>query len=159
MLQRYDYVLVDTQVGLTTQTLATLEKADQIMLITDLEMATLKNSRLFMETLTMLELQNKVQVVVNRSNMESVIQADDVGQLMGQDIFYYIPNHFQIVSQSINEGVPFVINQGTTDIAKAIFKMAELLTSRRSIRPLKYERPSFFKALFQKSKKLKERTE
>lgn len=159
LMAEYDYLLVDTEVGLTSQSLQFVQKADQILLLTDLEMSTLKNTKLFLETLEALDLRSKVEVVVNRSSMESVISADDVPQILGEEILYYIPNHYQTVSQSLNIGVPFVMNHANSDLAKSIFKMAEQLTTRRTIRPLTNDKPSFFKSLFNKARQLKEGTE
>jgi pilus assembly protein CpaE len=158
MLLQHDYVIVDTGVGLHEQTLHVVEKADQILLLTNLEMATLKNTRLMIETFETLDMRDKVQVIVNRSTMESVIKANDVPEILGDETPLYIPNDFQIASQSLNIGIPFVINHGKTELAKSIFKMAEQLTSRRDISLLKPETPSLISRLLQKPKRLKEET-
>jgi len=152
MLQQHDYVLADTGVGLQEKNLQIIEKADQIFVLTNLEMATMKNTKLMLETLELLGLKDKVQVVVNRSSMESVIQASDVPDILGVEIGMYIPNQFQIVSQSLNVGIPFVIGQGKTDVAKAMFRMADQLVSRREISLLKPKPHSIFHSLFSKPK-------
>lgn len=152
LLRQHDFLLVDTGVGLQETSLQLIEKADQILVVTNLEMATLKNTKLFLETLEILGLRNKVQVVINRATMESVLQATDVPDILGESAPVYIPNDFQIVSQSLNVGIPFVLNQGKTDISKAMFKMAEQISSRREITVFKTKSPSFIKSLFSKPK-------
>jgi pilus assembly protein CpaE len=152
LLAQYDYLIVDTGAGLHEKSLQMIERADQIFLITTLEMATIKNTKLMLETLEILGLKEKVQLVVNRSTMESVIQTTEVPDLLGIESPMYIPNHFQIVSQSMNIGIPFVVNQGKTDISKAVFKMAEQLISRREITLFKPKAASIFQSLFQKTK-------
>jgi len=152
MTAQHDYVLVDTGVGLQEKNLHIVEKADQIIVLTNLEMATMKNTKLMLDTLELLGLRDKVQVVVNRANMESVISANDVPDILGTEIGTYIPNQFQIVSQSLNVGIPFVMGQGKTDVAKAIFKMADQLVSRREISMFKPKTPSLFQSLFSKPK-------
>lgn len=152
----HDYVLVDTGVGLQEKNLTFIEKADQILLVTNLEMATLKNTKLMLETLKTLGLSEKVSIVINRSTMTSVINAGDVSGILGIENPYYLPNDFAIASQSLNIGIPFVINQGKTELAKAYFKMAEQLTSRREISIFKQKEPSILSKLFQKSKRIKE---
>jgi pilus assembly protein CpaE len=148
LLLQHDYVICDTSVGLSEQTINIVEKADQILIVTNLEMATLKNTKLMLETLDVLGLRQKVQLVINRATMESVIQASDVPDILGVDDPVYIPNDFQIASQSLNIGIPFVMNQGKTDLAKAIFKMAETLTSRREISSFKTKNPSILSKIF-----------
>jgi pilus assembly protein CpaE len=152
MTEQHDYVLVDTGVGLQEKNLHLVEKADQLIVLTNLEMATMKNTKLMLDTLELLGLREKVQVVVNRANMESVISANDVPDILGAEIGMYIPNQFQIVSQSLNVGIPFVLGQGKTDVAKALFKMADQLISRREISLFKPKTQSLFQSLFSKPK-------
>lgn len=129
LLIQHEYIVVDTPVGLNEQSLRFIERADQILVVANLEMAALKNTKLFLETLKLLGLQDKVKIVINRSNMESVIKATDAAAILDENAPIYIPNDFQICSQSINLGVPFVIKHAKSEVAKGIFKMAELITS------------------------------
>ncbi len=152
LLARHDYMIVDTGVGLQERSLQLIEKADQVFVVTNLEMATIKNTKMMLETLELLGLKNKVKVIVNRSTMESVIQASDVADILGEDTPIFIPNQFQIVSQSINVGIPFVMNHGKTDVAKAIFKLAEQMISRREITLFKPKASSLLQSLFHKTK-------
>jgi pilus assembly protein CpaE len=152
LLQQHDYVIADTGVGLHEQSLAVIEKADQVFVLTTLEMTAIKNARLMLETLELLGLRHKVQVVVNRSTMESVIKASDVPDILGAELPIFVPNDFQTVSQSLNIGIPFVMNNAKTDVAKSIFKMAEQLISRREIALFKPKQPSLIQSLFAKAK-------
>lgn len=152
LLLQHDYVIADTGVGLQEQSLALIEKADQVFVLTSLEMTAIKNARLMLETLDLLGLRHKVQVVVNRSTMESVIKASDVPDILGAELPIFVPNDFQTVSQSLNIGIPFVMNQAKTDVAKSIFKMAEQLISRREIALFKPKQPSLIQSLFAKAK-------
>lgn len=157
LLLQHDYVVVDTGVGLQERTLGIIEKADQILVVTNLEMATLKNTKLMLETLDMLGLREKARIIINRSTMESVIQATDVPEILGEEEPIFIPNDFTIASQSLNIGIPFVINQAKTELAKSIYKLAEQLSSRREITLIKPKSPSIFSKLFSK-KRVKEGT-
>ncbi|WP_442599132.1 AAA family ATPase [Neobacillus sp. D3-1R] len=153
MLQIFDYTLVDTGVGFNEHTLNFVEKADQILVVTNLEMATLKNTKLMLETFEILGLKEKIRIVINRATMESVIQATDAAQILGDENPFYIPNDFQVCSQSLNIGIPFVMNQGKTEVAKSVFKMAEQITSRREIGLLKANKPSFLSKLISRKQK------
>ncbi|MFD1735260.1 CpaE family protein [Bacillus salitolerans] len=158
LLKQHEYVIADTGVGLQDKGLHILEKADQILIVTNLEMATLKNTKSMLDTLDMLGLREKVRLVVNRATMESVIQATDVADILGEEEPIFIPNDFQIASQSLNIGIPFVMNHGKTEIAKSIFKMAEQISSRREISIIKTKGPSLLTKLFTR-KRLKEEVE
>lgn len=129
ILEDHDYLVVDTGVGLNDQTLTFMEIADEIILITTLELISIKNTKRLLHILQTLEMGVKVKVVLNRSTMESVIEASQVPQILDLENLYSIPNNFQIASKSLNLGIPFVINKPSSDIAKAVFKVAEQLDS------------------------------
>ncbi|MFD1019928.1 AAA family ATPase [Thalassobacillus hwangdonensis] len=152
LVRMFDYLLVDTGVGLQDLTVEVAEKADQILLVTNLEMATLKNTKLMLETFRKIGLHEKVTIIVNRSNMESVIQAKDVSDILGVNELLYVPNDFQVTSQALNLGIPFVVNQTKAEVSKAIYKMAEQLTSRRTITTFKPAQPSILSKLFSKKR-------
>jgi pilus assembly protein CpaE len=73
-----------------------------------------------------------------------------VPDILGFETSIYIPNEFHLVAQSLNIGIPFVSNQAKSDLAKAVFKMAEQLISRREISLFKPKQDSFIKQLFQR---------
>jgi pilus assembly protein CpaE len=152
LLSHHDYLLVDTGVGLQDRTLQFIEKADQVFVMTTLEMTSIKNTKLMLETMDILGCRQKAQVVINRSTMESVIKTTDAQEILNEELPIYIPNDFQIVSQSLNIGIPFVVNHAKTDIAKSIFKMAEQLISRREISLFKPKQASLLHQLFHKTK-------
>lgn len=153
-LASHDYLVADTGVGLQESTLTFMEKADQVLLLTTPEISSIKHTKQMLATLDLLGLRNKVQIVLNRFNMESVIKASDVPDLLGVKDLIFIPNELQIVSGSLNNGIPYVINQGTTEIAKSVFKMAEQLIAQREITLLKPKPPSMLDKLIHHARKL-----
>ncbi|GGM30591.1 hypothetical protein GCM10011351_15930 [Paraliobacillus quinghaiensis] len=131
--QQSDYLVVDTGVGIVDQSLDIIDQADQILIVTNLEMTALKSTRLMLETLEKLGLSDKVVLVVNRYDMESLIKAEDVPDMIGHKKVIYLPNNFKIASQSLNLGVPLVSGQPKSNLSKAIFKMAETLLSDQDV--------------------------
>lgn len=144
MMEEYHYVLVDSGVGFHENNLKMLDMADRIILVTNLEMSTLKNTRLMLETLETLGIKHKVELVLNRSTMESVIKPNDVKDILKMDEPIYLPNDFQTATQSLNIGIPFVMNQAKTDLAKAYYKMAERLYSKREVTMFKEKKKDSF---------------
>jgi pilus assembly protein CpaE len=140
---KHEYVVIDTEAGLNEHTINIIEQADQILVVTNLEMTALKNTKLLLETLGVLDLQSKAKVIINRANMDSVLKAEDAAKILGSEDPIYIPNDFHICSQSLNIGIPFVINQGKTGVAKGVFKMAEILSSPLKI-DQKYSKKNHF---------------
>ena len=155
---KFNYLIVDTMYGLQEQTLFFIERADRILIITDLEMATLKNTKMMLDVLTSLGLHHKVKIVVNRSTMQSVITSRDVAQILEGESIMYIPNDFEIVSKSINIGLPFIIKSRRSEISKTIISLAEQLSSTNAINIDKPPKSSPRLSFFQKLKGQKERT-
>lgn len=127
LLSISDYLVVDTNAGLPEQNLYFIEKADHILLITDLEMTSLKNTKSMLAIFDALGLRKKVKIILNRSTMKSLLKPKNVIQILGEEDLLYIPNHFEIVSKSINIGIPFVMHYRRTEISKSIFHIANLL--------------------------------
>ncbi|MFA9556310.1 CpaE family protein [Evansella sp. AB-rgal1] len=135
LLKQNDYVIVDNGTGIQEQSMDILDKADEILIVTNLEMTALKNTKLLLEAFTQINMREKVQLVVNRYNMESLLKADEVSKMLGEANSFFIPNNFKIASQSMNLGIPFVSNQAKCDLSKAIFKMTESIISKQAIKP------------------------
>ncbi|PAB58372.1 AAA family ATPase [Anaeromicrobium sediminis] len=129
LLDSCDYLLIDTNAGLPEHNLYFIEKADEILLITDLEMTSLKNTKSMLSIFDALNLGEKVKIVVNRSTMKSLLKSKDVPKILEKESLHYIPNNFEIVSRSINIGMPFVMHYRRKDITKAIFHIADLLST------------------------------
>ncbi|MBM7572608.1 AAA family ATPase [Aquibacillus albus] len=124
-----DYLIVDNGIGIQEQSIDLLEQADKILLVTNLEMTALKNTKLMLETFRELGIRDKVSLVVNRYTMESLMEAKDVPEMLGEHHAFFIPNNFKLASQSLNLGLPFVLSQASSDLSKSIFKMAEGIAS------------------------------
>jgi pilus assembly protein CpaE len=148
LLKQHDYVVIDTAVGLQEQTIDVLDMANEIILLTNLEMTTLKNTKLILETLHQLNLREKVQLIVNQYNNDSLIYVDDAVKMLGERKGIMISNNQKLATHSINVGIPFVISQGKSDLAKAIFKMAENVIANEETKAVKRKKRSIFKSVF-----------
>ncbi|WP_407269470.1 CpaE family protein [Radiobacillus sp. PE A8.2] len=126
---QFDFVIIDTGTEINGHAVDIIEQADQILAITTLEMTSLKNTRLLLETYEKLGIREKVQLVINRFDMESLIKAEEVPGMFNEVTAIQIPNNFKITSQSLNLGIPFTISQTKSNLSKVLFKMAENMTS------------------------------
>jgi pilus assembly protein CpaE len=120
ILEQNDYLIVDLSSGLSENNITFMELAHKIVLITDLEMAALKNTKIMLRTLKELGMEEKVRIVVNRGDMESVIKFKDVKDILEMNELFFISNNFKVVSKSFNIGIPFVINKPNERISHEI---------------------------------------
>jgi pilus assembly protein CpaE len=151
LLSQHDYVIVDTPAGFSDKTLQIIEKADSVFMVTTLEIAAIKSTKLMLETLVLLGLREKVRVVVNRSTMDSMVKASDIPDFLGEDMPFYVPNDYDVVSQSLNNGIPFVLKNGKSEVSKEVCKIAEQLISRRQISVFKPKHASFIQSIIQRT--------
>jgi pilus assembly protein CpaE len=149
---KFDYIIVDTLSGLSDHALYFIEKSDHILLVTDLEMATLKNTKMMLDILTTLELNQNVKILVNRSTMQSVISAADVPQTLNKNDVLFIPNDFEVVSKSLNIGLPFVIKNRRAEISKTILGIAEEFLNIYKSQAYEPKKPSLTQNIFNKLK-------
>ena len=131
--ENYDYIIVDTPSQLQDTTLAVLDSAKTILLLTSLDLLALHKTRTALEMLRQLYEPEKIQVVLNRANSDVGISLQDVENVLGVQMRARIPSDGKIVVTSINEGKPFVLYNETTTIAKRINNLALEMLGREPI--------------------------
>jgi len=156
ILEENRFLIVDLSSGLSEHNISFMEKADKIMLITDLEMAALKNTKTMLKTIKALELEEKTKIIINRGDMESVIKFKDIRNILNMEDLYFISDNFKVVSKSFNIGIPFVISKPKEKITNEIMNLATQFYRSNSIlkgrRRRKKKKTSLF-GVFKKSKK------
>lgn len=122
--ESYDYIIVDTPSQLQDTTLAVLDAAKTILLLTSLDLLALHKTRTALEMLRQLYAPEKIQLVLNRANSDVGISLADVENVLGVPMRAQIPSDGRIVVTSINEGKPFVLYNQQTLIAKRLNSLA-----------------------------------
>ncbi|RUL49581.1 AAA family ATPase [Lysinibacillus antri] len=129
--ETYDYILIDTPPYLTEHTLTSLEKSNDILLMTFMDIATLKNNKIYIETLEALSLKEKVKVILNREYKVRGIQPGTVEKILELPVFARIPNKEKHITTSINEGKPLTITNPKSSFSKSILKLASNLSGNQ----------------------------
>jgi pilus assembly protein CpaE len=130
--QHYDYVVVDTPKTFTPATLAAFEQADQIYLVSNVDLPSLRNIRRCMPLLDRLtggHVNDKLRLVVNRHNSSaSEISLEEVERTLGLKIFWKLANDYEVVIRSINTGEPLILEAKNSTFAKDLRAMGVELT-------------------------------
>ncbi|MCT8136525.1 hypothetical protein H1D32_01335 [Anaerobacillus sp. CMMVII] len=109
-----------------------------------------------LETFVTLGLRDKVKLIVNKSTVKGFVKVEDLPAILGTDMLYYLPENDQVATKSLNQGIPFVMSRGKTDLAKALYKLAELLIEKIEINELSNKsKPICCAKLFSKKKRVK----
>ncbi len=123
----FDYIILDTPPFFNDINLSILDMSDQILLITNLELPTIKNTRLNLEIFDTLHHKEKVRLIINRSTEEQGIQKVDLESTLEWFAVSSIPSDNRLVISSVNKGMPFVLSHPTSKISNSIYSLAEII--------------------------------
>ncbi len=125
----YDVIVVDTSPFFHGPMLATLDQTDELMLVCSLDVPTIKNVRLSLQTLELLSFPvRKVRVVLNRANTKVGMKRNEVEAALEQKVRFEIPSD-RAVPLSVNKGVPPVVGDGGADFSKAVRDVAKVVAN------------------------------
>jgi pilus assembly protein CpaE len=126
--ETHDFVVVDLPSALNDHSLAIMDAADQIVVLTALEITTIKNVRLFLEVADQLEYdRSKIRLVVNRSDSAQGIRIADVEASIRRSIDGTIVSDGRLAVLAVNRGVPFVVSHPDGALSRDITKLARTL--------------------------------
>lgn len=127
----YDYVVVDTASYLSDIVQSALEIADLITLVTTQDIPAIKNSNTFLALADASGIQRShILFVMNRFDKRIAISPQRVSESLHQEIVITIPFEEKVVSNSINRGVPFLLDNKTLPVSKTIYALADLIRER-----------------------------
>ena len=119
-----DYVVVDTPPAFTEAVLAALDVSDFHVLVATPDVPALKNLRVAMDMLDLLELRKEARLVVlNRSDARVGLTGADVERVLQSPIAVHIPSS-RDVPASINRGVPIMVEKPGHPVSRAIRELA-----------------------------------
>ncbi len=122
----YPYVVVDCTHNLDDITLATLDACDVLVLVVTQDIPAVKNIRLFIDLMKTIGIsKDKICFVLNKYDKRISITPERIGDNLKQQVVSVIPLDERIVIPSVNRGVPFMIDNKTSPIARTIFSLAE----------------------------------
>jgi len=126
--ENHDFVVVDLPSALNDHSLAMMDMADQIVVLTALEITTIKNVRLFLEVADQLEYdRSKIRLVVNRADSAQGIRLADVEASIRRSIDGSIVSDGRLAVLAVNRGVPFVVSHPDGALSRDITKLARTL--------------------------------
>ena len=127
--ESYDVIVVDTSPFFHGPMLATLDRTDELLMICGLDVPTLKNVRLSMQTLELLSFPaQRIRFVLNRSNSKVGMKKKEVEDALGIEIRFELPSD-RAVPLGVNRGQPPAIADAGADFSRAIRELAKSLVT------------------------------
>ncbi|HEX8276633.1 MAG TPA: AAA family ATPase [Longimicrobiaceae bacterium] len=147
--QHYDYVVVDTSKSFSAPTLAAFEQADRILLVTTVDLPSLRNLK---RCIPLLERvvgagSDRVRLVVNRYSPGDPITLQEVRETIGMEVYRTLANDYEAVSRSINTGRPVVL-EGKSAFARDLMALGAEIAGLSSERNGKHPRFGPLRKLF-----------
>jgi pilus assembly protein CpaE len=125
-------VIIDTSKGFTEMDMHALAEADQVLLVTQLDLPCLRNVvRLMMSFKESGKFDDRVKIIVNRVGYDTgQISLKKAQETIGRDIFWQVPNDYRVMVEVRNNGVPLVQQAPKAAITQSLNQLAVALSGK-----------------------------
>ncbi len=132
LAQTHDFVILDTPGTFNEIVAAAIEVGTMILLITTLDMASIKDTVLALEMLheRFGNDDERIKVVLNRAGMDTGVREKDVERTLDCNLWWRIPQDNEVV-KSAQLGRPIVLNRPNSKVSVEIREIARALTGIR----------------------------
>src|SRR6187200_2348999 len=125
--ESYDIIVVDTSPFFHGPMLATLDQTDDLLLLCGLDVPTIKNVRLSLQTLQLLSFPpERIRVVLNRANSNVGMKKSEVEAALEVKVRFEVPSD-RAVPLAVNRSNPAVLSDPKSDFGRALREMAKNL--------------------------------
>jgi pilus assembly protein CpaE len=130
-----DYLLIDTSSSFNDNVLAVLDSSDEIYLVATMDVPSLKNTKLSVHMMDMLQYpKEKMSLVLNRANSKVRLTPKDVERALEMKPVASIPSDI-IVPLSVNKGIPLVLDLPRSGVSRSLFQLVDYLKDRSTEKP------------------------
>ena len=125
---QYDYLILDVGRTLVAASIKALDHADVIFPVLQQTLPFVRDAKRLVYTLESLGYsRQKIHLLVNRFESGEDIRLDDVERTLEMKVYAMIPNSFQTVSASVNQGVPILKMSSHDVVSKSLRHLAHEL--------------------------------
>ena len=136
LAQNFDYVVVDTPAGLDERTLAAIECATDLLLVSSLDVTSIRSLRKALDSLDQMGVKAARQFVLNRADAKVGLDPSDAEEAIGMEISCSIPSSREL-PLALNLGTPVVISEPKSAVAKQLQQLAQQYAPVEADKPKK----------------------
>ena len=125
LAQSFDYVIVDTAAGLDERTLAALECATDLLLVSSLDVTSIRSLRKALDALDALGITAARQFVLNRADAKVGLNPSDAEDVIGMSVACSIASSRE-VPLSLNLGTPVILSEPRSVVAKQLQQLSRM---------------------------------
>ena len=136
----FDIIIVDTSHHFEQRTLTALEASDIILLVTLLNLPSLKSTKKCLELFGRVGFRaENVRLVLSRYLPSDEIPREKVEEIMKRPVFFAVPNDYPTVISSVNRGKLLRETAPDKEVTKSFRQMASLLLRGGDAQPVTAE--------------------
>lgn len=127
--QAFSYIVVDTSANFDGKTITALDNSDLILLITIVNLPAIRNCQRCLDLFERLGYEKeRTKIVINRYMENDEIKVDDVEDVLGQKVYWKIPNNYFTIMSSINKGIPVAVVNSDSNVSHSYRELAAMLS-------------------------------
>ena len=143
--EMFDFVIIDVGRSLTSVTLQALDLSDRVYAVLQLTLPFIRDGKRLRNVFRSLDYPpQKIQWIVNRHQKGNQFTIEDLKKTLMIDRVITLPNHYEAVAASVNQGVPVAKIDPNSTIAKSLRELAENIAPP----PLNQPRSGWLSGLF-----------
>jgi pilus assembly protein CpaE len=124
--EMFDFVVIDTGRSISAVTLQALDLSDSVYAVLQLTLPFIRDGKRLRNVFRSLDYPaDKIQWVVNRYQKDSQFTVDDLKKTLSIEHVITLPNHYEAVAASVNQGVPVERVAPNSSIAKSLRELAD----------------------------------
>lgn len=127
--RNYQAVCVDLSGNMEKYSIEIMQESKRVFLVTTPEIASLHLARERYHYLRQLDLGDRIQLVLNRSQKRAPISVSQIEDLLGLPVLASIPNDYQGVSRALTAGKPVDVN---SDLGREFQLLAAAMMERKA---------------------------
>lgn len=134
----YTHLLLDLSKGFSPTDVTALSMADMILLVSQLELTSLRNTVRILLTLNNNEaLASKIKLILNRVGSDADISLKKAEETLGKPIFWQLPNDSHVLIESRNAGVPLIHFAPRSKLQQSITGLVQALGGKSETPPVR----------------------
>jgi pilus assembly protein CpaE len=128
MRGNFAFTVLDCEHHLNERTLAALDAADRILLVTQLTIAALRNTQRSLALCRRLGYeQEKLCVVINRHESGEMLSPSDAAELLKHEVYWKLPNDYRVAAGAPTRGVPVATFDSGSKLSASFAQLAAKL--------------------------------
>ena len=130
----YDYIIIDTEGSFDEITNQVLDLSSLVLLAMDISIPTIRNVSIALDNLKALYYtKDKVKLIINQVNSSKDLSPAEISKHLDWPVTAVIPENKELIVNSINSGVPFIISQPTAEASNQIREIAKIFAKDQLI--------------------------